>query len=52
MVLDVDGEKRRISLGIKQTQNNPWTKFIAETTVGSVIEGEIRTSPSSVCSLA
>ncbi|MBP6688836.1 MAG: 30S ribosomal protein S1 [Hyphomonadaceae bacterium] len=41
-VLDVDGEKRRISLGIKQVQNNPWDAFIAENGVGSVIEGEIK----------
>jgi small subunit ribosomal protein S1 len=41
-VLDVDGEKRRISLGIKQVQNNPWDAFVAENGVGSVIEGEIK----------
>jgi len=41
-VLDVDGEKRRISLGIKQVQNNPWDAFVAEHPVGSVIEGEIK----------
>ena len=41
-VLDVDGEKRRISLGIKQVQANPWDAFIAEHPVGAVIEGEIK----------
>jgi small subunit ribosomal protein S1 len=41
-VLDVDGEKRRISLGIKQVQNNPWDAFLAEHPVGSVIEGEVK----------
>jgi small subunit ribosomal protein S1 len=41
-VLDVDGEKRRISLGIKQVQNNPWDAFVADHGVGSVIEGEIK----------
>jgi small subunit ribosomal protein S1 len=41
-VLDVDGEKRRISLGIKQVQANPWDAFIAEHPVGSVIEGEVK----------
>jgi small subunit ribosomal protein S1 len=41
-VLDVDGEKRRISLGIKQVQNNPWDAFIAENPAGAVIEGEIK----------
>ena len=28
MILDIDPERRRISLGIKQCQPNPWTKFI------------------------
>jgi small subunit ribosomal protein S1 len=41
-VLDVDGEKRRISLGIKQVQNNPWDAFLAEHPVGSIIEGEVK----------
>jgi small subunit ribosomal protein S1 len=41
-VLDVDGEKRRISLGIKQVQANPWDAFIAEHPAGAVIEGEIK----------
>jgi small subunit ribosomal protein S1 len=42
MVLDVDSSKRRISLGIKQVQRNPWEQFLEEHPVGSVIEGEIR----------
>ncbi len=41
-VLDVDGEKRRISLGIKQVQNNPWDAFVADHPVGAVIEGEVK----------
>ena len=41
-VLDVDGEKRRISLGIKQVQANPWDAFLAEHPVGSIIEGEVK----------
>jgi small subunit ribosomal protein S1 len=41
-VLDVDGDKRRISLGIKQVQANPWEAFLAEHPVGSVIEGEVK----------
>ncbi len=32
MVLDVDGEKRRISLGIKQVQSNPWDSFLLPST--------------------
>lgn len=42
MVLDVDLEKRRISLGIKQTQPNPWAAYVATKKVGDEIEGEIR----------
>jgi small subunit ribosomal protein S1 len=41
-VLDVDGEKRRISLGIKQVQANPWEAFTSEHPLGSVIEGEVK----------
>jgi small subunit ribosomal protein S1 len=42
VVLDVDAEKRRISLGLKQAMNNPWEQFIAEHPVGTNIEGEVR----------
>ncbi|MET0181348.1 MAG: 30S ribosomal protein S1 [Caulobacterales bacterium] len=42
MVLDVDGDKRRISLGIKQVQSNPWDSFVIDHPVGSTIEGEIK----------
>jgi len=42
MVLDVDLEKRRISLGIKQTQENPWAAYIAGKSVGEELEGEVR----------
>jgi small subunit ribosomal protein S1 len=41
-VLDVDGEKRRISLGIKQVQDNPWDAFVADHPIGAVIEGEVK----------
>lgn len=41
-VLDVDSEKRRISLGLKQTQDNPWSAFMADNPVGTDIEGEVR----------
>ncbi len=41
-VLEVDSNKRRISLGLKQTQENPWTAFSANHPVGSTIEGEIK----------
>jgi small subunit ribosomal protein S1 len=42
MILDVDGEKRRISLGLKQVQSNPWEGFTASHPVGSVVEGEVK----------
>jgi small subunit ribosomal protein S1 len=42
MVLEVDPEKRRISLGLKQTMGNPWEAFAEQHPVGAVIEGEIR----------
>ncbi len=42
MVLEVDPEKRRISLGIKQCQPNPWEVFLEKHPVGSVVEGEIK----------
>ena len=42
VVLDVDQEKRRISLGLKQTQENPWEKYAADHKAGDIIEGEIR----------
>src|SRR6201994_4772685 len=41
-VLEVDSNKRRISLGLKQTQENPWTAFTSSHPSGSVIEGEIK----------
>ncbi len=42
MVLDVDASKRRISLGLKQVQRNPWEQFADDHPIGSVIEGEVR----------
>lgn len=42
IVLDIDMSKRRISLGIKQCTENPWTQFRADHTIGSTISGEIR----------
>lgn len=41
VVLDVDHQKRRISLGIKQTQQNPWNDFQSNYSSGNEIEGEI-----------
>ncbi len=42
MVLDVDPQKRRISLGLKQTLANPWDAFVEEHPIGSELEGEVR----------
>ncbi len=42
MVLEVDSAKRRISLGLKQTLENPWAAFSDKHPVGSQIEGEIK----------
>ena len=42
MVLEIDGAKRRVSLGLKQAQRNPWEAFAEANPVGSVIEGEVK----------
>ncbi|MCY3981422.1 MAG: 30S ribosomal protein S1 [Alphaproteobacteria bacterium] len=41
-ILDLDLEKRRISLGIKQTQANPWDSFLEQFPIGTTVEGEIK----------
>jgi small subunit ribosomal protein S1 len=42
MVLDVDAQKRRISLGLKQTVANPWEGFLERFPTGTEMEGEIK----------
>jgi small subunit ribosomal protein S1 len=42
VVLDVDASKRRVSLGLKQAQDNPWDGFLAAHPIGSTIEGEVK----------
>lgn len=42
MILDVDEERRRISLGIKQCNDNPWEKFAKENGKGDKISGKIK----------
>ncbi|MBT7542695.1 MAG: 30S ribosomal protein S1 [Gammaproteobacteria bacterium] len=42
MILDIDPERRRISLGIKQCQDNPWTKFTDTHEIGEIIVGKIK----------
>ena len=42
MVLDIDEERRRISLGIKQCQPNPWEQFAATHNKGDRVVGKIK----------
>ena len=42
VVLEVDEEKRRISLGLKQAQDNPWDSFAERYPVGTEVEGEVK----------
>ncbi|BBK45023.1 30S ribosomal protein S1 [Allostella vacuolata] len=42
MVLDVDPQKRRISLGLKQCLENPWEAFVEKYPSGTELEGEVR----------
>jgi small subunit ribosomal protein S1 len=42
MVLDIDEERRRISLGIKQCQSNPWDEFSATYKKGDHVSGQIK----------
>ncbi len=41
-VIEVDEEKRRISLGLKQAQANPWSDFAGKHPVGTEVEGEVK----------
>jgi small subunit ribosomal protein S1 len=42
MVLEIDHDKRRISLGLKQTKSNPWTEFANKYGLGDSVEGSIK----------
>ena len=42
VILEVDAEKRRISLGLKQAITNPWEAFAEAHPVGSTVEGEVK----------
>jgi small subunit ribosomal protein S1 len=42
MVLEIDHDKRRISLGLKQTKPNPWTEFANKYGLGDSVEGSIK----------
>ena len=40
-VLSFDGDKERVSLGLKQLMDNPWEKIIEKYPVGSIVEGKV-----------
>jgi small subunit ribosomal protein S1 len=42
MVLEIDSAKRRVSLGLKQTQRNPWEVFAETHPEGTTVEGEVK----------
>ncbi|MFZ1742915.1 MAG: 30S ribosomal protein S1 [Pontixanthobacter sp.] len=42
IVLEVDSDKRRISLGLKQAQGNPWEEFASKNPVGTTVTGEVK----------
>ncbi|MGB5622067.1 MAG: 30S ribosomal protein S1, partial [Gammaproteobacteria bacterium] len=42
MVLDIDEERRRVSLGVKQCQSNPWAEFSATHNRGDKVSGQIK----------
>ena len=42
MILEIDNDKRRISLGLKQTKPNPWTEFANKYGIGDKVEGNIK----------
>ncbi|MFQ6004314.1 MAG: 30S ribosomal protein S1 [Woeseia sp.] len=42
MVIEIDEERRRISLGIKQCQTNPWAEFSANVNRGDKVTGQIK----------
>ncbi len=42
MILEIDHDKRRISLGLKQTKSNPWTEFSNKYGIGDKVKGSIK----------
>ena len=42
MILEIDHDKRRISLGLKQTKSNPWTEFANKYGIGDKVQGKIK----------
>ena len=41
LVLDVNAERGRISLGLKQTQENPWKELVSDLSIGQIVEGPV-----------
>jgi len=42
MILEIDSERRRISLGMKQCQSNPWDEFASRFNKGDIVKGGIK----------
>lgn len=42
MILEIDEERRRVSLGIKQCKDNPWEAFARDHSLGDVVKGTVR----------
>ena len=42
MILEIDNDKRRISLGLKQTKSNPWTEFANKYGIGDKVRGNVK----------
>ena len=42
MILDIDNNKRRVSLGMKQIKDNPWKKFADSYQEGQTIKGKVK----------
>ena len=42
MILEIDHDKRRISLGLKQTKSNPWTEFSDKYSIGDKVSGNVK----------
>ena len=42
MILAIDAERERISLGLKQLENDPFMKFVSESDKGSIVMGTVK----------
>ncbi|MEZ5951850.1 MAG: S1 RNA-binding domain-containing protein [Planctomycetaceae bacterium] len=48
VVLNINTDKQEISLGMKQTQPNPWDNVGEKYPIGAVVKGKVRISPTTV----